>query len=67
MAVQTDSRVTVSITLGADEGRWLLGLLLLLFPHSSFGDGSLVSCRFCTCCALPDCLSPTEAIVIDFN
>jgi hypothetical protein len=64
MAVQTDSGVAVSITLGADDGEWLLRLLLRLLLLGSLGDGSLVSCCFNICFALPDCISPSGAILI---
>jgi hypothetical protein len=44
MAVQANSRVAVSVALGADEGEWLLGLLLPQFPPGSLVDGILFYC-----------------------
>jgi hypothetical protein len=63
MTVQANSGVAIPAALGTGEGGWLFGLLLPLLPPSSLCCCSFVSCRFCTGCCLPDCLSPSGAIV----
>jgi hypothetical protein len=64
-AVQANSGMAVSVALAVDESGWLLGKPLLLpqFPPGSLVDGIVLSCCFCTCFALPNCLAPSGAVV----